>query len=78
MTDDRFQFAAFLATLAAIVLLSKIGGTGSDLAIMTGLIGVLGGLVSTRPAPPSGKVEITNTKDDPVPTIEDKKKGDRS
>ena len=42
----------FIATLIAVVLLSKIGGTGSDLAIMTGLIGVLGmlapGLVPSR------------------------------
>lgn len=42
----------FIATLVAIVLLSKIGGSGADLAIMTGLIGVLGmlapGLVPSR------------------------------
>lgn len=45
---------AFIATLVAVVLLSKIGGSGADLAIMTGLIGVLGmlapGLVPSRGA----------------------------
>lgn len=47
----------FMGTLVAIVLLSKIGGTGSDLAIMTGLIGVLGMIVGQKRATqsPSGK-----------------------
>lgn len=43
---------AFVSTLATIVMLSKIGGGGADLAIMTGLIGILGmlapGLVPSR------------------------------
>jgi hypothetical protein len=30
------------------VLLSKIGGTGADLAIMTGLVGILGMLVGVK------------------------------
>jgi len=60
---------AFIATLIAVVLLSKIGGSGADLAIMTGLIGVLGmlapGLVPSRgnerlPSLPKG------TPEDPV------------
>jgi len=67
---------AFIATLIAVVLLSKIGGSGADLAIMTGLIGVLGmlapGLVPSRgnerilPGP-SGKP------DDPVNVVEGEK-----
>lgn len=53
MKDVRtIGLAAFIATLVAVVLLSKIGGNGADLAIMTGLIGVLGmlapGLVPSR------------------------------
>jgi uncharacterized YccA/Bax inhibitor family protein len=48
----RTGLIAFVSTLVAIVLLSKIGGSGADLAIMTGLIGVLGmlapGLVPSR------------------------------
>jgi hypothetical protein len=39
--QDR-ALIGFLATLVTVILLSKIGGTGGDLAIMTGLIGVLG------------------------------------
>jgi hypothetical protein len=64
---------AFVATLVAVVLLSKIGGNGADLAIMTGLIGVLGmlapGLVPSRGKDSSApqKVEVTNDSDKPVP-----------
>jgi hypothetical protein len=61
---------AFISTLVAVVLLSKIGGSGADLAIMTGLIGVLGmlapGLVPSR-GRESNKVEIDQPKDNPVP-----------
>jgi hypothetical protein len=64
--DDNRELIAFLATLAAIVLLSKIGGTGADLAIMTGLVGVLGGLAARGRS--SKKVEIDQPKDKPVPT----------
>lgn len=50
--DRSIGLIAFVATLTAIVLLSKLGGSGSDLAIMTGLVGVLGmlapGLVPSR------------------------------
>lgn len=50
--ERHIGLVAFIATLAAIVLLSKLGGTGADLAIMTGLVGVLGmlapGLVPSR------------------------------
>ena len=48
ITEDTRDLIAYLATLIAIVLLSKIGGTGSDLAIMTGLVGVLGMLVGRK------------------------------
>lgn len=42
INEDARNFWCFIATLAAIVALSKVGGTGADLAIMTGLVGVLG------------------------------------
>jgi hypothetical protein len=45
--QDR-ALIAFVANLVAIVLLSKIGGTGGDLAVMTGLIGVAGMLAQRR------------------------------
>ena len=61
---------AFIATLVAVVLLSKIGGSGADLAIMTGLIGVLGmlapGLVPSR-GNETKKVQIDQPQDKPVP-----------
>lgn len=60
---------AFIATLIAVVLLSKIGGTGADLAIMTGLIGILGmiapGLVPSR-GNERREVTPTGKPDDPV------------
>lgn len=71
MSKDRFTgLIAFIATLIAVVLLSKIGGSGADLAIMTGLIGVLGmpapGLVPSR-GNEQRKVEIDQPADKPVP-----------
>lgn len=71
-TDRMTGLIAFIATLIAVVLLSKIGGSGADLAIMTGLIGVLGmlapGLVPSRgnerATTPTGKP------DDPVSVTE--------
>lgn len=69
MNDDTKQLIAFLGTLTSIVLLSKIGGTGADLAIMTGLIGVLGMLA--RPprdkAPEDRRVTIDQPANDPTP-----------
>jgi len=60
--DRTIGLIAFIATLVSVVLLSKIGGSGADLAIMTGLIGVLGmlapGLVPSRgneQSKPTGK-----------------------
>lgn len=48
MNDDTRQLIQFIGVLVAICFLSKVGGTGADLAIMTGLVGVLGMLA--RPA----------------------------
>jgi hypothetical protein len=64
---------AFVSTLVAVVLLSKIGGTGADLAIMTGLIGVLGmlapGLVPSRGSE-QRRVQIDQPADKPIPVEE--------
>lgn len=63
----------FIATLVAVVLLSRIGGTGADLAIMTGLIGVLGmlapGLVPSRGNEQRGPtpVKVDQPADQPIP-----------
>lgn len=66
-----FNLVAFLAVLVAIVLLS-LAGKSTDLAIMTGLVGILG---SFKPwgmsALPDGqKVEIDQPPNKPVP-VED-------
>lgn len=76
MKPDRTTgLIAFISTLIAVVLLSKIGGSGADLAIMTGLIGVLGmlapGLVPSRGNEPNRKVEIDQPSDKPIP-VEDR------
>ena len=61
---------AFIATLITIILLSKIGGSGADLAIMTALAGILGmlapGLVPSR-GNETKKVQIDQPQDKPVP-----------
>lgn len=61
--SDTHNLVAFLAVVAAIVALALIGGTGSDLAIMTGLIGVLG---TFRPRERTKPVEPTGTPADLV------------
>lgn len=70
MTQSTTGLAAFVATLVAVVLLSKIGGSGADLAIMTGLIGVLGmlapGLVPSRGNDPKKPAQPAGTPSDPV------------
>ncbi len=73
--DRTIGLFAFAATLLAIVLLSKIGGSGADLAIMTGLVGVLGtlapGLVPSRGNEHQpNKVQIDQPADRPVPVEE--------
>lgn len=50
-TEDRILLA-FVATLITIVLLSKMGGNGADLAIMTALVAVLGALANNFRRPP--------------------------
>jgi hypothetical protein len=61
INDDTKQLIQFMGTLIALVLLSKIGGTGADLAIMTGLIGILGMLAR----PPREKPGPTSPPADP-------------
>lgn len=68
LTDSDRAFLALVATLVAICFLSKVGGSGADLAIMTGLIGICGmlaqSLKATRPnVTPSGPA---GTPDDPM------------
>jgi len=61
---DRHNLIAFLSLIAAIVILSAIGartGKPADLAIMTGLIGVLGTF-----RPKSNGTEPAGTPADPV------------
>ena len=64
--SDLHTLIAFLSVVCAIVALALIGGTGSDLAIMTGLIGVLGTF-----RPQSRKVEVDQPPDKPVPVEEE-------
>lgn len=68
MTQETNNLAAYIATLLAIVLLSKIGGTGADLAIMTGLVGVLGMLVGARKISNSKSDTPAGTPNDPLNT----------
>ena len=42
LTDSDRNLAAFVATLATIIVLSRFGGNGADLAILTALVAVLG------------------------------------
>jgi predicted RNA methylase len=65
MNEDKYRLLAFLSCLVTILLLSKIGGTGADLAIMTGVIALAGALLNTNS---SKKVEIDNKPNNPVPT----------
>lgn len=64
---------AFIAVLITIVLLSKIGGSGADLAIMTALCGILGmlapGLVPSRGNEQRGPlpVKVDQPANDPIP-----------
>lgn len=61
-----FNLVAFLAVLAGIVILALAGKT-TDLAIMTGLVGILG---SFKPwgatPPPDAPTGPTGTPDDPL------------
>lgn len=66
------NLVAFFSVLTAIVVLARFGdGKGTDLSIMTGLIGVLG---SFRPWVQEQlshvKAKIEQPKNEPVPVIE--------
>lgn len=69
--EDNRELIAFLGVLVAIVLLSTVGGTGADLAVMTGLVGVLGGFTAGKRSA-SRKVQIDQPRDKPIPTEETK------
>lgn len=60
MKLETYNLIAFCATLAAILALSKIGGTGADLAIMTALVAVLGGLTQNfrKSLPPESENQV--------------------
>lgn len=65
---DRENLIAFLAIIAALVILSALGaftGKPADLAIMTGLIGVLG---TFRPKSPTANVEKADTVNQGTPS----------
>lgn len=77
MTEDRHSFFLGLAIIVAIVTIYGIGavrGQAADVAVLTGLIGVLG--TFTRRAttqPVSGEpqpVKVTNDASEPVMTEE--------
>lgn len=68
LEPETRDLAMFMGTLVAIVLLSKIGGNGADLAIMTGLIGVLGMIVGQK----RSSTRIQQPKDEPIPVEEQK------
>jgi len=58
---DKHTLIAFVSIILAIIILSAIGaftGKPADLAIMTGLIGVLG---TFRPKSPTANVEKADT-----------------
>lgn len=67
LTKQDRALLAFVATLTTVILLSKIGGTGGDLAIMTGLVGVLGMLAQRMGEEP----KATGKPDDPQHIVEE-------
>lgn len=68
LNEARLNAICFIATLITIGFLSKVGGTGADMAIMTGLIGVLGMLASRRERHPDQTVEQADTVNQNPPT----------
>lgn len=55
LSPEMTNLIAFIATLITVIVLSKIGGSGADLAIMTALVAVLGSLVNNfRKSQPVG------------------------
>ncbi len=57
MTDSDRNLIAFALTLFTIGILSKVGGNGADLAIMTALVAVAGALAQNfrKSQPPQEK-----------------------
>lgn len=66
-----YNLVAFIAVLGAIVTLA-LAGKATDLAIMTGLVGVLGSFRPWGSQPPhdGAKVEIDQPKNNPIPVEE--------
>jgi len=65
---ERENLIAFLALIAAIVVLSGLGaftGKPADLAIMTGLIGVLGTFRPKTPVASTNSGDVTVTQKEP-------------
>lgn len=60
MTDSQTNLAAFVAVLAAIVILSLWGK--ADAAILTGLVGVVGSF-RPRQSPPVEPYKATDSPD---------------
>ncbi len=60
-----FNLIAFLAVISAIVILA-LAGKATDLAIMTGLVGILGSFKPWGAAPPADPQSPAGTPDDPV------------
>lgn len=61
-----YNLAAFLAVIIAIVALALLGNGKTDLAIMTGLVGVLGSFKPWGSAPPPEQKGPAGTQDDPL------------
>ncbi len=69
-----YNLIAFIAVLGSIVILA-LAGSRTDLAIMTGLVGVLGSFKPWGATPADGqKVEVDQPANSPIPaTVEDVK-----
>jgi hypothetical protein len=67
-STHAFNLIAFLGVLSAIVTLS-LAGKATDLAIMTGLVGVLGSFKPWGVQAPEGTqdVKVVNPPKEPVP-----------
>jgi len=66
---ERENLIAFLSLIAAIVVLSALGaftGKPADLAIMTGLIGVLGTFRPKNPVASTNSGDVTVTQKEPT------------
>lgn len=61
-----YNLAAFIAVIIAIVMLALLGNGKTDLAIMTGLVGVLGSFKPWGSVPPPEMKGPAGTQDDPL------------